>query len=90
MHRSLQIPEIVKLICEQLEVINPQTSEQFKCLAAFLRTCRAFHEPALSIVWSNVDSLVPLLKCMPRDLWMIEKETFKFNREIRPADCHGS
>ncbi|KAG9311558.1 hypothetical protein JVU11DRAFT_7763 [Chiua virens] len=37
-------------------------------LAALARTCRAYHVPALSILWRTHKSLVPLILCFPSDM----------------------
>jgi hypothetical protein len=60
MHRCLMIPEICLQICE----ILPRNT-----LAAMARSCRAFEEPALSILWRRQDSLRPIMGCLPADLW---------------------
>ncbi|KAL4069201.1 hypothetical protein J3A83DRAFT_4249488 [Scleroderma citrinum] len=34
------------------------------------RTCRAFHKPATEVLWTNFDALDPLIKLMPRRMWV--------------------
>ncbi|KAJ7266515.1 hypothetical protein C8J57DRAFT_1068705, partial [Mycena rebaudengoi] len=40
-------------------------------LSALARTCTAFCNPALDVLWRNQDTIVNLLQCMPKDLWEI-------------------
>ena len=32
---------------------------------ALTRTCRAFKEPALGVLWEELDNLSPLVRCLP-------------------------
>ncbi|KAF9232054.1 hypothetical protein BU15DRAFT_67817 [Melanogaster broomeanus] len=43
-------------------------------LAALARTCRAFKEPALDMLWFELDDLSPLVRCLPRDSWNDDRE----------------
>jgi hypothetical protein len=43
-----------------------------RSLAAFAQTCLAFSEPALHALWYELYDLLPLVQCMPRDLWKLE------------------
>ncbi|KAH9949841.1 hypothetical protein B0H21DRAFT_687727 [Amylocystis lapponica] len=38
-------------------------------LAALARTCRAFQDVALDILWRTLPNLAPLIKCFPTDVW---------------------
>ncbi|KDQ61088.1 hypothetical protein JAAARDRAFT_191205 [Jaapia argillacea MUCL 33604] len=38
-------------------------------MASLARTCRLFHLPAIMQIWSTQRGFVPLLRCMPDDLW---------------------
>jgi hypothetical protein len=64
------IPEIVDYICNQVDSLQS--------LATLARTCRFFQEPALSYLWYELETPVPLIMCMPADLWKIEKGWNKF------------
>ncbi|KAJ7673981.1 hypothetical protein DFH06DRAFT_752203 [Mycena polygramma] len=91
MHRSLQIPEVVALICretvphierESRFMLDSRTSAR---LATLARTCKAFSSPALDLLWRNQRSLVPILRCMPDDVW--DKDDFEcLRRPIVPTD----
>ncbi|KAJ7618454.1 hypothetical protein FB45DRAFT_167924 [Roridomyces roridus] len=69
--RALRIPEIVRLICEQVDGIPrgygaTKKPYPFPWLA---RTSKIFLEPALDIIWGRLGYLHPLVKCMPETLW---------------------
>ncbi|KAJ7208498.1 hypothetical protein GGX14DRAFT_633250 [Mycena pura] len=68
MHRALQIAEIVDLICSQiaLQSLHPGPSGD---LAALARTSKVFLDPALNGLWRYQDTFLPILQCMPDDLW---------------------
>ncbi|KAF9228708.1 hypothetical protein BS17DRAFT_744743, partial [Gyrodon lividus] len=78
-HECLSIPEIVALICimvgEDTLVIGKLAQDSIVTIKAhatlfnLAQTCRAFSEPSLDILWYNLRSLEPLVKCLPRDLW---------------------
>jgi hypothetical protein len=67
MHRCLYIPEISLLLCAELGGMRAK-----KSLAALARTCVALCEPALDVLWYELSDLLPLVKCMPSDLWRLE------------------
>ncbi|KAJ6453392.1 hypothetical protein C8R45DRAFT_1083115 [Mycena sanguinolenta] len=82
MHLAWDISELVDLICES----SSQAS-----LAALAQTSSLFREPALDVLWREMDSPIPLLKCFPPDSWEIstlDKQPFSFAfiRVIRPDD----
>ena len=66
MHRCLLIPELVCLLCDELGAMAANSS-----LAKLAQTCLAFSEPALNALWYELDDLLPLIQCMPCDLWSI-------------------
>jgi hypothetical protein len=63
MHPSLQILDIVETIISHLDRLNDQ-----KDLAALARTCVAFRDSALALLWKE-QGLMNLLRCFPTDLW---------------------
>ncbi|KAJ6559832.1 hypothetical protein B0H19DRAFT_1260520 [Mycena capillaripes] len=73
MHRGLEIPEIVGLLCAELAGDLPRYgvgSPQCQHLAALARTCKTFQDPALDLLWSHQrNTMMNLLMCMPDDLW---------------------
>lgn len=77
MHRGLEIPEIAEMIAEQVgthchqSALGEEKASQRRDLSALARTSKTFLHPALNILWRAQDTIVPLLKCMPVDLWDI-------------------
>ena len=72
MHRCLSVTDIVYVICEKLSEplgLAGNFSRELASLAAFVRTCRAVHEPALDHLWHTQTSIIPLLRCMPDGTW---------------------
>ncbi|KAJ6461315.1 hypothetical protein C8R45DRAFT_531743 [Mycena sanguinolenta] len=77
MHRSLQIPEVVALIGNELlpngyDPKTPMEKETSAILAAFAITCKAFSSPALDLLWKTLSlnpSLYNLLNCLPSNVW---------------------
>jgi hypothetical protein len=67
MHRVFIISEIFRLICEELGRLGGTLGR--RTLARVARTCRTFQEPALYVLWYDLNSLLPLIQCMPPDLW---------------------
>ncbi|OAX31738.1 hypothetical protein K503DRAFT_703255, partial [Rhizopogon vinicolor AM-OR11-026] len=41
---------------------------EYSTIAALARTCRAFKEPALDVLWKNMDGLGPLVSCLPENV----------------------
>ncbi|KAF8994456.1 hypothetical protein BDQ17DRAFT_1430990 [Cyathus striatus] len=85
-HSSLpHIPEILTLICEYL-------SPEKKNLASLARTCKMFEEPALDVLWFELDRFYPLAKCLPFNVWTEEehdgnKEYLVLKRPLLSTDC---
>jgi hypothetical protein len=63
MHRALHIREVIGAVVDYLDQ---------KSLASLSRTCRAFSEPALDVLWSR-PSLTDLARYMPESSWEIVK-----------------
>ncbi|KAK7691889.1 hypothetical protein QCA50_005294 [Cerrena zonata] len=63
MHRSLQIPEIIRNIFS----LSDDDHEGRKALAQCCLTCRFFYEPAADALWYHLPDLAPLLKCLPEE-----------------------
>ncbi|KDQ62049.1 hypothetical protein JAAARDRAFT_447960 [Jaapia argillacea MUCL 33604] len=63
MHYAMEIPEILTNIFENLRSVT---------LPAVARTCLAFREPALDLLWHSDASLGDLIRCMPPDAWKEE------------------
>lgn len=76
MHRSLRIPEIVELIFIEIRVPPgalaedaPDHARDRPTLAALARTCTAFLDPALNLLWEHQHTISNFLGCFPRDLF---------------------
>ncbi|EIW78554.1 hypothetical protein CONPUDRAFT_156532 [Coniophora puteana RWD-64-598 SS2] len=63
-----------------------------KDISALARVCRSFSDPSLDVLWSTLDSLFPLLMCLPDDVLAIEAgqkiQTLKYTlkRSLTTAD----
>ena len=76
MHHALHIEEILLNIfnyCHTFEyrswprgIFPMQRCYANVHLATLARTCRAFKEPALDMIWAELDDLTPLVRCLPR------------------------
>lgn len=67
MHRCLQIPEIICLLCDALEVVAGWPPDREYLNMAL--SCRAFLDPALNKLWKSISNLDPIISCLPRKLW---------------------
>ncbi|EMD39004.1 hypothetical protein CERSUDRAFT_93044 [Gelatoporia subvermispora B] len=65
MHRCWLIPELTRVIVEQLDANHIKTDRP--TLAALARTNSVFLEPALDTLWHHLDSLSQLLWLFPRN-----------------------
>lgn len=63
MHPALQNFDIICTICLYVH---------YKSLPALASTCRIFERPALDVLWKNLQSVEPLVKCLPSDLFGTE------------------
>ncbi|KIJ13238.1 hypothetical protein PAXINDRAFT_170688 [Paxillus involutus ATCC 200175] len=114
MHRCFLVPELVRMICTQLQLMafergieegeqEPAMKEYKRTLYRLAITCQAFKETALDILWSDIDSLQPLLRCLPvtvdtrtgyiainRPLGNPDFEIFqKYACRVRSVSCHS-
>ncbi|KAJ7660167.1 hypothetical protein DFH06DRAFT_1130071 [Mycena polygramma] len=94
MHRCWQIPEILQIILEELKKTEPMLMMlgkiETQAVARMARTCRTLSDPALNVLWSQQDTLLPLLTCFPSNLWEISgsnrAKTFRFVSAVSPSD----
>ncbi|KAF9465162.1 hypothetical protein BDZ94DRAFT_1296673 [Collybia nuda] len=71
--------ELIDLVFDHLE--DTGRDETLVAFAYLARSCRAFTEPALKRLWKVQTTLAPLIRCMPRELWVMSddnKLTFRF------------
>ncbi|KAF8125164.1 hypothetical protein EV363DRAFT_1176649 [Boletus edulis] len=80
MHRALEIQDILLNIFDCLCCR--------KQLAYLARTCHAFREPALDILWKELHNLSPLVRCLPKALSPNIKHYFQysFSRRLTQID----
>ncbi|KAJ6487555.1 hypothetical protein DFH09DRAFT_1105816 [Mycena vulgaris] len=77
MDRALAIPEVVSLVFEEVASPPPGLPSSANRpygavgLARLARTCRAFSDPALDLLWKSQYTIIPLLRCFPPHLWEI-------------------
>ena len=64
MHACLNVDEIVRLIALELVAFGGEATAV--CLAC---CCKIFEDPALDALWATQESLLPLLKSLPSDVW---------------------
>ncbi|KAI6115156.1 hypothetical protein EDD16DRAFT_1702251 [Pisolithus croceorrhizus] len=77
MHRCLRITEILHLIIgylvdEEVTSANVTTAIRHKDVASLARTCKAFMDPALDVLWRTQSSLSPLVMCLPAHFWFLK------------------
>ena len=65
MHHCLEVAELVWLLAECMDEEN----DRLPTLRSMALTCRGFSKPVFRVLWRDLDSLVPLLRCFPEDLW---------------------
>jgi hypothetical protein len=64
--RCLNVPELLGSILASLD--KPTQASMALC-------CRAFLTPAVEALWDELNSLVPLIKTFPNDVWTDEDDT---------------
>ena len=65
MHHALEIQEILLNIFRFFSRCHDDDDDDSEDLVSLARTCRAFKEPALDILWEVLDDLSPLARCLP-------------------------
>ena len=63
MHRVLQIQEVLLNIFGYCRV--PLTRDTAPNLLALAKTCRAFKEPALDVLWEQLTDASAIARCLP-------------------------
>ncbi|KAG2074691.1 hypothetical protein BDR04DRAFT_1092908 [Suillus decipiens] len=64
MHSALTNLEVIYTIC---------SFTQLRSLPALASTCREFEYPALNALWRDLQSVEPLVKCLPGDLFSTDQ-----------------
>jgi hypothetical protein len=68
MHPALRIAEIVGLICDSFD-----PDYEPKTLLALARTATFFTHSVLNGLWESQATLINVLRCLPADLWDVER-----------------
>ena len=83
MHPGWLNHDVFVLILEALD-----KSSRRQILAALARTCKAFYEPIMDDLWSILNDVSPLIKCMPESAWKVSKMPLGLGRQspalVRP------
>ncbi|KAF8550073.1 hypothetical protein OG21DRAFT_1488050 [Imleria badia] len=85
MHHALEIQEILLNIfqhCYSPGRWKDTTSD----LASLARTCRAFREPALDVLWEDLDDLSPLAQCLPDASRQLSRDKYAFSRPLTQTE----
>ncbi|KAH9891785.1 hypothetical protein C8Q73DRAFT_88452 [Cubamyces lactineus] len=78
MHRALNIPEILRYICEYADDDT---------LATMARCARFLHDPVISVLWSVLSDLGPVIMCFPEDAWSLDGQNgLHVNRPLNHSD----
>ncbi|KAF8060217.1 hypothetical protein FPV67DRAFT_336296 [Lyophyllum atratum] len=88
MHDCLEVFDILTIIFQDLDLSS---------LASLARTCHAFTEPALDILWYEQPTLGFLIQVMPSDLWHLKsivlpecssghEDVVAFKRPLKESD----
>ncbi|KAF8447209.1 hypothetical protein L210DRAFT_3472025, partial [Boletus edulis BED1] len=88
MHPALYVEEILLEIfghCYDREESTSSMRINKTDLPALARTCKAFRDPALDILWAELYSLAPLIRCLPGALSQIV-DLYSLNRPLEQAD----
>ena len=82
MHPCLNVDEILRLLA--CELVG---SEARATAVALGSCCKSFEDPVLDALWETQHRLIPLLKCLPQDVWEEEEGDFvsELTSFIRPA-----
>ncbi|KAJ7772228.1 hypothetical protein B0H16DRAFT_1714437 [Mycena metata] len=89
MHHALGILELVEMVCYNL---GADGDSAYGTLAALALTCRSLQDPALDALWSHQESLIPILSCMPADIfnvrppWCPSALPLRIVRPLAPTD----
>ena len=70
MHPALRISEILSVIFGFTTTLDDQRGN----LSRAMKTCKTFYELAADVLWHTLDDLTPLEKCMPPELWYVDRQ----------------
>ncbi|KAH6904115.1 hypothetical protein BKA70DRAFT_1297112 [Coprinopsis sp. MPI-PUGE-AT-0042] len=81
-HRCLEIPEIIDLIFEC--VFGLGWVVNLPAFVALASTCRAFHQPSVKYLWTDLHDLRPIASVFPKGSWRFEKDD-KGNKVLKDS-----
>ncbi|KAH7925147.1 hypothetical protein BV22DRAFT_1129254 [Leucogyrophana mollusca] len=86
MHRALLISDIILDIVQCCTITDHRGLDiaDGESLARLARTCRFFQEPALDALWAELESIHPLIRCLPGDVWMRRGSTVFYKKYLSP------
>jgi hypothetical protein len=71
MHPCLSVDEITRFLAHELVA-----SEAKATAVSLARCCRSFEDPVLDALWRTQEGLIPLLKCLPQEVWLERNGNF--------------
>ncbi|KAI5898813.1 uncharacterized protein SCHCODRAFT_02531147 [Schizophyllum commune H4-8] len=71
-----EIPELLQAICRVGELRRHDIYQ-------FIQVCRFWHDAAISMIWEDLSSLVPLLRLLPEDAWQLEQRKLRLGRSMQ-------
>ncbi|KIK95530.1 hypothetical protein PAXRUDRAFT_11391 [Paxillus rubicundulus Ve08.2h10] len=91
MHKCLTIDEILTNIFQHAFMISKPDpkSRKFRdrhTLASLAITCRYFLDPALNVLYYEINDLLWLIRCMPDDLWEVSGKQLSLKRTMKQSD----
>lgn len=70
MHLCLCIPEIIRMIYDEIFAENAKLST----LCPLAHVCRSWGGVTLDRIWYQINGIKPLIQSLPHDLWSIEED----------------
>ncbi|KAF8551995.1 hypothetical protein OG21DRAFT_1466340, partial [Imleria badia] len=96
MHHAFHIEEILINIfsfCHTFRIRRPPRGPTRRQrwyansdLAALARTCRTFKEPALDMIWAELNDLTPLVRCLLEASWIESEGVYSFQKRLEQAE----
>lgn len=68
MHTALELEELLRTIAEYVQASSGLGVNPKRDLLSMALTCRRFYRPAIECLWYNLNSLFPILHCLPSDI----------------------
>ncbi|KAF8434279.1 hypothetical protein L210DRAFT_3553512, partial [Boletus edulis BED1] len=88
MHHALEINETILNIFDHCDYMyGGRRWRDNPTLASLARTCRAFKEPALNLLWEELLNLSPLAQCLPEASHFInDEDLYSFSRPLTQTE----